>query len=247
MWSFDVLAIAGITARTFGMLLSLPTGEGLQTLPRLFIAVCFAAALAPLVPAQNGFAIYHVGLEFLIGLLIAVPLRFMAEAAAMFGELIDTARGQTIGSVVDPLNGQQGSDMATLTRLAMITLAIQLGAFERCVEAIAASYDALPIGAALLYEDLLSSILRQGVAIVTVALSFSSTWLVAYLVTDIAAGVMAKVSQGLQFTSTATVVKMIVTFILLMNLLVNPQEISTFVLKHIRSPIELISLVGGRK
>jgi flagellar biosynthesis protein FliR len=247
VFSFDVLGIAGITARTFGMLVSLPTAEGLQTLPRLFIAVCFAQALAPNITQQGDSTLYRIGVEFMIGLLISAPLRFLAEAAAMFGELIDTARGQTISSVVDPLNGQQGSDMSTLARLAMITLAIHLGAFDRCVEAIRTSYDALPMGAALLYDDLLSSIFRQGVAIVAVALSFCSAWLVAYLVTDIATGIMAKVSQGLQFTSTATIIKMIVTFILLLNLLITPREISAFIIRHTRAPIELFVREGNPK
>jgi flagellar biosynthesis protein FliR len=112
------------------------------------------------------------------------------------------------------------------------------------VEALKASYDAVPLGVALLYDDLLSSVLRQGVAIVSVALSFSSVWLVAYLVTDIAAGIMAKVSQGLQFTSTATVIKMVITFTLFMNLLGNPQEICSFILQHTRSLVGVGELHG---
>jgi flagellar biosynthesis protein FliR len=243
--SFDVLGIAGITARTFGMLISLPTGDGLQTLPRLFIAVCFACALAPVVPLNAEFSLYRLAPEFLIGLLIAAPLRFLAEATEMFGELIDTARGQTIGSVVDPLNGQQGSDMATIMRLAMVVLAIHLGAFDRCVEAIRDSYVAMPLGGGFVYESVLTSVLRQGVSIISVALSFSSVWLVAYLVTDIAAGVMAKVTQGLQFTSTSTVIKMILTFILFMNLCSDPSEVCSFIMQHTRTAIGLSAGAGS--
>lgn len=232
MVSIDVLGIAGITARTFGMLISLPTGDGLQILPRLFIAVCFACALAPTVPVDSGFSMLRLAPEFLIGLVIAAPLRFLAEAAEMFGELIDTARGQTIGSVVDPLNGQQTSDMATITRLAMVTLAIHLGAFDRCVEALKVSYVAVPLGGMLIYDGVLTSILRQGVAIVGVALSLSAVWMAAYVVTDIASGVLAKAIQGLQFTSTATVIKMVLTFILLLNVVVHPKEICSIVVRH---------------
>lgn len=232
MLSVDVLGAVGITARTFGMLISLPTGDGLQSLPRLFVAVCFAFALAPVIPINSGFSLFYLGPEFLTGLLIAAPLRFLAEAGEMFGELIDTARGQTIGSVVDPLNGQQGSDMATIMRLAMVVVAIHLGAFDSCVEALKVSYEALPLGGVLLYHDMLTSILRQGIAIVCVALSLSSAWLVAYLVIDIATGIMAKVSQGLQFTSSATILKMIITFILLINLFGNPREICWYILRY---------------
>lgn len=244
MVSFDVLSIAGITARTFGMLISLPTGDGLQTLPRLFIAVCFACALAPAMPVSPEFSLFQLAPEFIIGLLIAAPIRFMAEAGEMFGELIDTARGQTIGSVVDPLNGQQGSDMATIVRLAIVTFAIHLGAFDHCVEALKHSYTVLPLGGALLYDGVLYSILRQGIAIVGVALSFSSVWLVAYLVTDMATGVLAKVTQGIYFTSTATVVKMVLTFILLLNLWASPKEIYSFVAQHTRAAVELVDVLN---
>jgi len=242
MLSMDVLGIAGITARTFGMMISLPTGDGLQTLPRLFIAVCFACALAPAMPAAPDFSWYRLAPEFIIGLLIAAPVRFLAEASEMFGELIDTARGQTIGSVVDPLNGQQGSDMATIARVAMVTFAIHLGAFDRSVEALRQSYVALPLGGALLYESVLSSVLRQGLSIVGVALSFSSVWLVAYLVTDMATGLLSKVTQGINFTSTGTVVKMVLTFVLLLNLWLNPQELYSFVAQHTQAAVGLVDL-----
>ncbi len=242
MLSVDVLGVAGITARTFGMLISLPTGDGLQSLPRLFIAICFALALAPVVTMDSGASLIRLGPEFLIGVLIAAPARFLAEAAEMFGELIDTARGQTIGSVVDPLNGQQGSDMATIMRLAMVVVAIHLGAFDSCVEALKASYDVLPLGGSPLYYDALSTIIRRGVAIVGLSLSFSSVWLVAYLLIDIATGIMAKVSHGLQFTSSAVILKTILTFILFINLLGNPSEICAFIRQHTLSAASLFEL-----
>lgn len=240
MISFDILGIAGMSARTFGMLISLPTGDGLQMLPRLFIAICFACALAHGMDSPEQFSWYQLAPEFLIGLLIGAPVRFLAEASEMFGELIDTARGQTIGSVVDPLNGQQGSDMATVIRLGMVVLAIHLGAFDSCVRALHLSYLAVPLGAPLLYDEMLTSLLRQGIAIVGAALSFSSAWLVAYLVTDIATGVLAKVSQGLQFTSTATVIKMVLTIVLFFNLITNPTQLGALILQYTR-----IVLPGG--
>ncbi len=245
MIPIDVLGIAGITARTFGMLISLPTGDGLQMLPRLLVAVCFACALAPAIPVNSEFSLVRLGPEFLIGVLLAAPLRFLAEAGEMFGELIDTARGQTIGSVVDPLNGQQASDMASITRLAIVVLAIHLGAIDGSLEALRVSYVALPLGGPLLYESSLTAILRQGVATVGVAVSCCSVWLVAYLVIDIAAGITAKVTQGLQFTSAASIVKMFVTFALFMNLLANPREVCSFISEYSRAAIRLTELTDS--
>ncbi len=239
MLSVDIFAIAGITARTFGLLISLPTGDALQTLPRLFIAVCFAAALAPGVAMPDEFSWYRLIPEFLIGLLIAAPIRILAESGEMFGEIIDTARGQTIGSVMDPLNGQQVSDMATLTKLAVTILAIQLGGFDLCVAALKRSYDAFPLGGLEVGNDYLTTILRSGLEIVGAALAFSSVWLLAYLVTDLTAALFTKVSQGLCFSTTANVVKMVLTFLLLLNVLLQPKDVTHFVQRELNPSLYL--------
>ena len=96
-----------------------------------------------------------------------------------------------------------------------------------------------------MYDGVLSSVLRQGITIVGVALSFSSVWLVAYLVTDMAAGVLSKVVQGVSFTSTATLVKMVLTFILLFNLWMNPKEIYSFVAQHAQVAAGLVDVPNG--
>ena len=239
MLSVDIFAIAGITARTFGLLISLPTGDALQTLPRLFIAVCFAAALAPSLVMPEQFSWYRLAPEFLIGLLIAAPIRFLAEAGEMFGEIIDTARGQTIGSVMDPLNGQQVSDMATLTKLAITVVAIQLGGFDLCVAALKQSYDFFPLGGLQIGEQFLMSILHSGIGIVGAALSFSSVWLLAYLITDLSAALFTKVCQGLCFSTTANVIKMILTFLLLVNLLMQPKDFVDLVKRELNPAVYL--------
>jgi flagellar biosynthesis protein FliR len=239
MLSVDIFAIAGITARTFGLLISLPTGDALQTLPRLFIAVCFAAALAPSLAIPDTFSWYRLIPEFLIGLLIAAPIRFLAEAGEMFGEVIDTARGQTIGSVMDPLNGQQVSDMATLTKLAVTVLAIQLGGFDLCVAALRQSYDFFPLGGLQVGDQFLMAILHSGIGIVSAALAFSSVWLLAYLITDLSAALFTKVCQGLCFSTTANMVKMILTFVLLINLLMQPKDLVNLIKRELNPALYL--------
>jgi flagellar biosynthesis protein FliR len=240
VFTIDVMAIAGVSARTFGMLISLPTGDALQTLPRLLISVLFGWAVASTIQLPTEVSALTLALEFMVGFLIAAPLRFLSDAAEMFGEVIDTARGQTIGSVVDPLNGQQGSDMANILRVAVVVLAIQLGGFDRCVEALRASYTSLPLGGVNFDSDVVSGTLRQGLGIVSAALSLSAVWLTAYLAIDLACALMSKVCTGLQFTSTSTLLKMIITFILLLNLLNKPTE----TIKLIASQTHPVSLIN---
>jgi flagellar biosynthesis protein FliR len=225
MSALSLIAISSVAARIFGVLVLLPFGDALNTVPRLFIAFLLAIALGPIDTEVLQWSAISFVSDFIIGLLIASPIRILTESAEMFGELIDTARGQTIGSIVDPLNGQQSSDMAAFSRLAVVNLAVYLGALDRGVTAVAESYKLLPSGSLLASRLSLIELAVNGASMVGVALRFSSVWMVAYLITDIATALLAKVSSGQNFTSGGTVLKMTLTFVLLLNLLENPTEL----------------------
>jgi flagellar biosynthesis protein FliR len=140
---------------------------------------------------------------------------------------------------MDPLNGQQVSDMATLTKLAVTILAIQLGGFDLCVAALRRSYEAFPLGGLELGNDFLTTILRSGLEIIGAALALSSVWLLAYLVTDLTAALFTKVSQGLCFSTTANVVKMALTFLLLLNVMLQPKDVNHFVQRQLNPSLYL--------
>ncbi len=248
---FDVLSVAGVSARAFGLLVTLPMGDALSMLPRLLIAVCFAMSVAPSLTSPGTLALPStpgatmLGFEFLTGMLLALPAKFLTEAAEMLGEVLDTTRGQTIGSVVDPLNGQAVSDMATLLRLGVLVLVVSLGGIDSCVKELTGSFLAIPVGGVALTAAPLEDVIRRGVSAVTGALSIGSVWLLGYLMVDIGTAVLAKVVQGMYFTSTATVVKMVLTFILLATILDRPRTVVSFVSRHISTPIMLTSASGA--
>ena len=232
MIPIDLASLLAITARGFGMLISLPTGEALGTLPRLFIAICFSAALTPTTYTSLEFSWYIIVAEFVFGLILAAPVRFIADGAEMFGEVVDTARGQTIGSVIDPLNGQQVSDMATIMRLSAVVLAIQFGGLEQMILALRQSQPNLLFGAIDLNSEVVVGLFRKGLSISGTMLALASVWLVAYLIIDIVCAACARVSQGLQFTSLSTLLKMIATFVLLLNIANQPGELYTLIVRY---------------
>lgn len=227
MEGLHTFSIIAYSARIFGILVCLPLGDTLQSLPRLFIALCFGLALSQ----QHSSLVehlmwYHVPTEFIIGAVLAMPIRVLAESADMLGELLDTARGQTIGSINDPLNGTHASDMASLFRLGAVALVIHLGGIEHTIGAVRASYTYLPVGLLTTGEEVLPSVFTSCIEITSNVVALSSVWLVAYLISDLACALLARVSQGLSFTSTSTLLKMVVTFLLLMNLLGNSGELA---------------------
>jgi flagellar biosynthesis protein FliR len=222
----DLGYVCAVSARIFGVLVCLPFGDALQSLPRLFLAVCFGVALSSHIELSATPAWHTPLTEFLVGLLLATPIRMFAEAAEMLGELLDTARGQTIGSVVDPLNGQQVSDMASLLRIGATVLVIQVGGFERMLEAVRSSYSYLPLVPPVIPEDFLHSIVTSGLRVVIDGCSLSSVWLLVYLLSDIAAALLSKMMHGVSFVSTASLVKLVMTLVLLVNLLMHPSQVS---------------------
>jgi flagellar biosynthetic protein FliR len=237
----ELFNLSVISARIFGLFVGLPLGDALQAVPRLFISILFAFALGTSAKVSECSSLLVLIPEFVAGLIIAAPVRFLTESAEMFGELLDTARGQTIGSIVDPLNQQQSSDMATFSRLVVLNVAIQLGLFDRAICAVLESYEVLPAGTLFSSDIDLFSLAIGSVSVVAIALRFSAVWLVAYLITDITSALLAKVSHGLNFTSLATVLKMALTFILLLNLTSSPGE----VFRIIELQLSKLSLSGS--
>ncbi len=215
------LAVAIVCVRSFGMSVSLPLGESLGFLPKLFLATGVALAITPLVPIPEQVSGWSMLGEFVLGLLIGVPFRALVDLSEAFGELIDTSRGQTIAAVNDPLNGQAVSDLATICKIAATTVAINFGALDVCVEALVQSYRSVPVGATADFELLARGILVGGSRLVGSMLVACAVWLVAFLLIDCVSCFAARVSRGLSFTSLGSLLKMSVTCLLLAVLVVS--------------------------
>ena len=213
-----------LAARVFGVLVSLPIGDGLQTLPRLLISLCFGAALSGGIEPSRRVELYQLPLEFLIGVLLALPVRVFADSLEMLGEILDTARGQMVSSINDPLNGARVSDLASLFRIAAMIIAIHLGAMEQVLISVRNSYGHTPFVSGAFEHKYLVTIADTCVAITSASLSLSSVWLLVYLIVDLSTALLARTMHGLQFTSLGTMVKLTLTFVLLGNAVANPHE-----------------------
>lgn len=233
MLPHDTLTAMVVSARLFGVLIALPISEALHSIPKLLIALCFGLALAPHVFLTTDISWYALPSECLIGFLLATPVRILAESFEMVGEWLDTARGQTIASVMDPLHGQQGSDMATIFRFASVALVTYIGGFEQIVATVQTSYSFAPLHAPFDTHELLPTLTRGGLSLLAAVCSLTSVWLLVYLLTDIFAALLAKVSHGLCFSSLSTIIKMLCTCALLANLVAHPKGVLTLVHRSI--------------
>lgn len=234
----ELPTVISVSARVFGALLALPLGEALATFPRLFVAICMGFALSYSLPTNLELSSLSLGFDCLIGFLIASPVRIAAEAFEMLGEWLDTARGQTIGSVMDPLNGQQKSDLSTIFRVGAVTTVIVLGGFEAVLDTVRVSYTALSLQDLRGSQELLVMLGHRGLSLLSSIGSLSAVWLLSYLLSDIAAALFARVSQGLSFCSFSTLLKTVCTLALLLNLLRDPHEALHIARSSLASPFE---------
>lgn len=214
-----LLVWCALAARCFGMAVCLPFGESMQQLPRLCVALAWGWSLAGRVSVEAELSALSCVWEFAVGALLAAPLRLLSDSAELFGELLDTARGQTVSAVIDPLGGQSSSDLAAICRAAAVAVAIHLGALEFTLRELAASYELFPLGAPWLGIEGARDLLRWSISILSAVLGVSGLWLAGFLMVDIVVAAAARLVRGVQFSSLGSIAKGLVTFALLAALL----------------------------
>jgi flagellar biosynthetic protein FliR len=207
--------VALIVARCFGLIVGLPLGDAVTSLPRLGLALGLGVAVAPAVQVSAGLSPLALVFEFVVGLLLAAPLRVLAELSEACGELIDTARGQTVAAIQDPLNGPSVSDMATLLRVAVVTVALQYGGLTSSVEALSVSYSALPAGGVSDPSELARAVFAHGSELLAALVSGCAIWLTAFLVIDLGCACVARLARGIQCVQLGATLKLLVMCALL--------------------------------
>lgn len=231
----DPMVAAALALRCFGCVVSLPIGEALSLFPRFLLAVGFSLCMLPLVSVADGLSPLSLVIEFVVGFVLGAPLRCVTDIAEMVGELIDTARGQTISAILDPLHGQGASDLATLAKSASVVVAITCGGLEGVVIALARSIEVIPLGAPVQEPNLVHSVLRSGTFLLLEGMRLCAVWVGAFLLIEIGCSIASRVMSGMTFTLTATILKMLATFLVL--LLVLQQGWARLSLSSVRSVV----------
>ena len=237
--------LAYVTARLFGLLIALPLEASVRSVPRLFLAVCFALPFVEGSLTEVDFSMWHLLVEFFIGFLVGAPVRFLVESSEMLGEIIDTGRGQTIGSVMDPLNGQQGSELAKVFKMGALVLSIHAGGLDYVISAIGATLAPFPVSSNPLESPIPGSVLRAGFILIGAVVTLSGVWLAAFLVVDTVTAVLAKASQGLSFSSTGPWLKMVVSILFIFNLISYPEEVEGIIVSVIDRSVGIVQAFSG--
>jgi flagellar biosynthesis protein FliR len=220
----EVVVLIATTARCFGFLVALPMGEGIGTLPRFFMSVGLSFFLRESIPPVSVLSIGAYGLEFLIGYVLAAPVRAVVEVAEMVGELVDTARGQTIAAVNDPLNGIGSSELAVVAKIGATVVLMLSGVPEILLATIRASYGPLPLGTIAITEEFVSGVARMLASTVYVGLRVAAVWMGAFLLVDVVCAVSNRLLHALSFVQFGGALKFIATFLVLYQLMVSSAD-----------------------
>jgi type III secretory pathway component EscT len=217
------------SARAFGFMLSLPLGDAVSTLPRLAVSVVLGYALSASSDIPQGASTLLAGVEFAIGYILGYPFRFVTDLADLMGELLDAARGQTLASIIDPLNGPASSDLAAVMRLAACALALYCGALVSGCHALHLSYDMVPAAALPNIELLSSRTLVVASSVVSALAGSFITFVGAFIGVDLVAALCSRVCSHLSFGTLSHLAKFLILVIIAVALLVWwGQEVALF-------------------
>lgn len=193
--------------RPLGVFLLMPlfsTGNLGGMLTRNALLLMIALPLVPVytewpVPAAGawGFFILAAG-ELCIGLVIGFCAAIPFWALDMAGFIIDTMRGSSMASVLNPLLGQQSSLFGLLFTQVFGVLFLMSGSFNELMRAIYHSYQTLPPGGGLHYgPDALAFISQQWQLMYELGIRFAMPAMVVILLVDMAMGLINRSAQQL--------------------------------------------------
>lgn len=228
------------SARAFGFMLSLPLGDAVSTLPRLAVSAVLGYALSASSEIPQGASTAFAGMEFAIGYILGYPFRFVTDLSDLVGELLDAARGQTLASIVDPLNGPSASDLAAVMRLAACALALYCGALVSGSHALQLSYEMLPAGALPHVELLSARTLAVAGSVVSALAGAFVTFVGAFIGVDLIAVLCSRVCSHLSFGTLSQLAKFLILVFIGVALLVTwGHEVALFFSRKMISALPL--------
>ena len=194
-------------------------GTFMPPMIRVGLIVVLGAFMAPLIglPRQieSGLFVTLVLREVLIGAALAMSVRLLIAGAELGGHLSGFQLGLSYAALVDPQSGVRNNVLAALYgSLAMIVLLLTNGHHD-VLRALAASYDALPIGAGAVAADLGELVARMFGMMFTLGVRLAAPIIITLLLVEIALGSIARVAPTLNLMATAAPVRLLVGWLAL--------------------------------
>jgi len=131
--------------------------------------------------------------QFLVGLAFAFAVGAVTNAVEAAGSLTDMIAGFSYGSLVDPINGNQGGTMTNLYSLVGLAMFIAIGGDAWVLRGLDRTFTLVPLTKSAPISGLASGVEQAFGSIFVAAVEVAAPVILAMLITDIAFGMVTKV------------------------------------------------------
>ncbi|PAV01597.1 EscT/YscT/HrcT family type III secretion system export apparatus protein [Arsenophonus sp. ENCA] len=217
--------------RPLGMLLLLPLFKGGamgSSLIRNSLVLVFALPIAPIIKTMPiDFThqtvteiVFLYSEELLIGLVLGFCAAIPFWAIDMAGFIIDTLRGASMSTILNPLMGLQSSIFGMLFTQILSVLFLVSGGFNALLTALYHSYNVLPPNAPLSFNaSMLLFIQQQWHMMLELCMSFAMPAIVVMILVDVALGLINRSVEQLNvFFLSMPIKSVLVVFLLLVSM-----------------------------
>jgi len=196
--------------RVGGLLLVAPAWSA-KSVPmklRSALIIVFAVLLMPAATANANLPTLRITpaaflTESIIGFVLGLAAATIVAAAEFAGELITTSSGLSGAAIFDPINNTQSSLLSSFMQLLALVLLVIGGGHLIMLRAVAASFQAMPLGAAVNIGAGMGAFVPTAKVIFVSGLQFASPVIAAVFVTNLALAVLGRAAPQLQIMSLA--------------------------------------------
>lgn len=189
-----------------GGLLAVAPVLGAKNVParaRVVLALLMTLVMAPLVGTMPVYALMtppwflEIARQLVIGIAMGFVLMLVFEAITFGGEMIAYGMGLSFAQLVDPVRGASTPVVGQLLLIFATLIFLANGAHLRLIEALAMSFQTLPVGGEGLTQDAFLGLARWGGELFIGGLRLALPLVIALLLVNLAFGVMGRAAPSL--------------------------------------------------
>jgi flagellar biosynthetic protein FliR len=218
---FTGVARFGLLLVRPGMLLASAPVFGTFAPPfvRVGLIVLVTLALAPVVAmpaAGEGLGLSLVAArEMMIGLSLGLSVRILVAAAELAGHLAGFQIGFAYASLVDPQSGARNGVISALYANLTVIVFLGLNGHHQMLQALAASYTALPLGGAGGTGNLAGLVARSLGTVFVIGVRLAAPVVLVLVLVEVMLGLLARAAPQLNLMITAAPIRLFVGLVIL--------------------------------
>jgi flagellar biosynthetic protein FliR len=216
----NLLPAAMLIGLRVGAMMSLAPffgGEGLPMLSKAVLTVMLTTVLLPIhrptvIPVTIGGWLQAASGELILGLMMALALQFVFEAARLAGQVMGFQLGYSLVNIIDPQSQVDTPVLSVFTYTLALLIFLQMNVHHWVLRGLAHSYDVVAPGQVTVTLATTTTLLRAAGGIWGSAVEIAAPVLAATVLLDVLLGLMAKASPQMPVLAVSLALKSIVGF-----------------------------------